>query len=447
MAIDFKVGDFAYPFSIIRLRHLMNRNQWLPDEKLQDFQDVRIQTIVSHAYRNVPYYRQLFDDLGLRPRDVRTASDLARLPILDRDDVRRAGDRLHATNARRFRPVHHTTSGTTGDPLAILLDKGANILEFVYYWRHWSWAGYRLGDRFAELGALHFMSRAPIAHEPADWQPQLGRLMLNSSLISRRHVSQMAAAIRRRRPKFIKGVASALYYFCRCLEDAGVDNLSFDGAFSTGEVLPDDFRRKIQSALRCPVLDSYGHMERTAAISQCPEGGYHVNSDYGVLELIDRRPSDTPGTSLARPVGTSLYNMAMPLLRYDIGDTIEIYDNSRRCPCGRTLPLIKAIHGRTNDVVITPDGRYLTTLFILQQQIEGAELVQFVQESPADLALRVVPQSDWSTGTWAAAKAQVAQLVGPEMQVRVDIVHPNEIEEPQGKRRAVISKISREPLP
>ncbi|MCP4676429.1 MAG: phenylacetate--CoA ligase family protein [Deltaproteobacteria bacterium] len=436
MAIDFSLKEFAHPFTIWRLHRILRRTQWLSPSDLASYQNRRLRKIVRHAYSEVPYYRKVFEEAGLRPDDIHTASDLTRIPRLSKTMVQRAGGQLHARRVNEYRPRTYKTSGTTGAPLRFLLDKQANALEFVYYWRHWSWAGYKLGDRFAELGTSFFIKRQHLLDAPAYWQPHFRRLMLNGTRLSMRDAIEMGAAMERHRPLFIKGMASSLFYLARFFDEAGVKIPPLKAAFSSGERISSDSRKLIENVFACPVLDTYGHMERTVAISQCLEGGYHVNADYGVLEIVDSC------TRVGEAVGTSLYNLAMPLLRYEIGDHIEAMDDDRACPCGRGLPLVKAIHGRTADVVVTPDGRYLTAVFILPEFVEGVGFAQFIQDRKDRLAIHVVPAPGWNAAEQQKLEDYAAQLLGGSMQLLVRTVGPEDvILDQSGKRRVVISQI------
>ncbi len=442
MAIDFNARDFCYPLTILRLHRILVRSQWFSPAELRSFQDKRLRATIRHAYQDVPYYRELFDRQGIDPRDVEGASDLVRLPLLSKRAARSAGAQLRSGCAFRYLPKAHSTSGTTGEPLEFLLDKDSNALEFVYYWRHWSWAGYRLGDRFAELSTNHFLHRPELRAAPCHWQSWLRRLVLDGGRVSKRDAAVMAAAIRRHRPRYIKGLASTLFFFARCLDEAGIRDISFKAAFSTGEVLSEACRALISSTLRCPVLDSYGHMERTAAICQCPEGGYHVNADYGVLEILDRQPTDRAGVVAGRAVGTSLYNRAMPLIRFDIGDIIEVPSEPRSCPCGRSLPLVEAIRGRVQDIIVTPEGRYITAIFILPEFVTGIGLAQFVQESADKLTILVVPSAGWNPAQQDRLAGYASRLLGPSMQVEIRTVTPTDIAtDASGKRKVVISDV------
>ena len=350
MSIDFKLRDFCYPLSILRLRREFERSQWFPREMLIRDQERRLRHIVAHAYENVPYYRDAFRALDLTPADIRTLSDLTKIPTLSKASLRTHFPDLMAANRARFHPRAARTSGTSGEPVRFLIDKQANVLEFVYYWRHWSWAGYRLGDRFAELSSYAFLHDESRVGRPYLFQRVMGRLLLNSLALSAGIVPAFARALRAYRPQFLKGIASALHYLALFFREAGVNDVRFRGIFSTGEVLTAHQRRTIEQVFDCKVYDSYGHMERTVAVSECPEGGLHINTEYGILETVDLVPLDPqpPGArviSTARVVGTSLHNFSMPLLRYEVGDLVELEEPNPLCACGRGLPRIRRVLG------------------------------------------------------------------------------------------------------
>ncbi len=440
MAIDFRIQDFFYPYGIYRLRQTFEQTQWLPPEEIHVYQEKRLTLNINHAYNHVPYYRRLFEKTGLRPQDIQKADDLNKLPLLSKDTLRKEGKNLVADNAEKYHPVSYKTSGTSGTPIEFYLDKNARILEFVYYWRHWSWAGYRLGDRFAELGSFYFLNRDRLNNAVASWQPHLRRLMLNSGQIAVFRARELARAIRKYRPKYLKGAASTVYFLALCLKEAGINDLSFKAIFSVNEVLTPQYRSMAESVFNCPVLDSYGHMEGAAAISQCLEGGYHINSDYGIMEFKNSKTLADGGTSLGQAVGTSLYNLAMPFIRYDIGDDIEFFNEPQSCPCGRTLPLVKAIHGRSEDTILTPDDRFITSMFIVPEFARGVRFAQFIQESRTKLVINIVPDKEWNNGQRDRLLFYAKKLVGTEMAVSLREISQDEIiVNESGKIRSVIS--------
>ncbi|MCB1278757.1 hypothetical protein [Prosthecobacter sp.] len=417
MAIVFRIRDFFHPLLINRLRCEFERNQWKAPEALADMQEKRLNEILAHSYASVPIYRAKFDAAGLKPSDIRTNEDLKKLPVLSRAEARSAGKALHASRLRGLHPVEYHSSGTSGTPFAMLHDKNANALEFAYYWRHWSWAGYRLGDSFADLGSVYFLTRK--SDDIQAWQPLLRRLNLSSHQVSPTNAPLMARELERRDCKILKGVASTVYHLALSMEEAGVRPRPLRGVISTGETLLPHQRALIKDIFGCLIFDSYGHMERTVAVSQCEKGGRHVNSDYGLLEFTNIRPSPDGTTLLAEGLGTGLHNRAMPFIRYETGDTFELFRDPQPCPCGRTFPLVKAIHGRQEECVVTPDGRHLTSLFVLPEFVTGLRETQFVQEKADSLVIRVVTGNEFDANQEEQLKSFTQRLTGPSMRISI----------------------------
>jgi len=444
--IEFSLRDFFHPLAIARLKRDFERHQWLPPEEWRGWREARLREVVRVAAEETLFYRRRFEAGGVRPEEIRTERDLPRLPIVTKDDVRRDGAAMHASSAARHQARAAFTSGTTGHSVPFLIDRHARVLEFVYYWRHWSWAGFRLGARFAQLNAQHFLHGAGARHAAgtAHWQPHLRRLMLNSAALAAGNARDYSDAMRRHRVRFLKGLASPLYYLALLLEEQRLPAPALQAVFSTGESLVPARRAVIERVFRCKALDSYGMLEQAASICECPEGGYHVNADYCVHEFLATRFATPGGSPLHAIVGTPLHNRSMPLLRYDVGDLVELAPESARCPCGRALPLVKAIHGRTEDSVITPDGRCVTALFVVPDFVPGVVAVQFVQESERELAVKVVPAAEFDAAREAQFIAHVRELVGSQMSVRLARVGPEQLQRgPTGKVPLVLSVVPR----
>jgi len=441
VAIDFQMVDFFYPWQLWRLRRIFKETPYWPAGEIRLYQERLLAVIVRQAFEQVPYYRRLFALSGISPEDIRCRDDLKKIPPTTPEDLRRGGRDFLAANAAKYAPVAYATSGTTGAPATLWLDRNARVLEFVYYWRHWSWAGYRLGDRFAELGTFFFL-RKNLGERLVVPQPLLGRLMINSARIGPGTAGKIAAAMKSWRAGYLKGTASALYFLAGSFAEAGIDDVSFRAAFSTGELLTPLFRRRIESVFHCRVLDSYGHMEGAVAVSECPAGGYHVNEDYGLLDLSEAQAA--AGSLTAKVVGTSLYNMAMPLLRYEVGDQIEVFGTEKTCPCGRKFPLVKAVSGRSEDVVRTPAGCYATSLAVLPETAAGARCVQFIQERTDRLRVLVVPGPGWGDEQRDRLRRNVRAVVGGEMKIFMNDVRREDLEVgPAGKFRVVVSRSDR----
>ncbi len=443
MSIDFRLRDFAYPLGILRLRRLFERTQWLPPEELKRYQEERLRILIHQAYHHVPYYRRMFDRRRLDPRDIRALEDLRKLPLLSREGARANYMELCADNANEFHPAKARTSGTTGEPLVFLIDKPSNVLEFVYYWRYWSWAGYRLSHRFADVRYDYFVRREETIDDVWVFQPHLRRLLLNSMRISADRIAEYATALKKHRPRFIRGRPVSLYCLALFLRDQGLADITFEAAFTGGETVLPQHRKMVEDTFGCKLLDSYGHMERCVAVSQCPEGGYHINSEYGILELVDEKKSDN-GTVIGSVVGTSLHKMAMPFLRYELGDLIELPAKAESCACGRTLPLVKSIHGRKQDVILAPDGRRIPSLFNVFHYVRGIRSFQLVQEEIARLMVRVVRGDEYTQESEDSLKLWLGRFIGDGMSTEIEYISDEDLVLDDGGRP--IPVVSRVPL-
>jgi phenylacetate-CoA ligase len=440
--IEFTLRDFCHPFSIARLGRSFTRHLTTPPAAWRKWRDARLAESAAAAVR-CPFWRERFRTAGLHPGGLRTAADLARLPLLRKEEVRVGGAALHADDAVRHQARPSFTSGTTGHPVPFLVDRHARVLEFVYYRRHWGLAGFRLGQRFAQLNAQHFLRRG-IADRVAHWQPHLRRLMLNSVTLRRDNVHDYLAAMRAHRVRFLKGLASPLYWLAELAAERELPAPPLAALFSTGENLVPARRARIERTFAARVLDSYGLLEQAASIFECPAGGYHVNDDYALHEFVPTGFRTPDGAALHAIVGTTLHNRSMPLLRYDVGDLVELMPDGARCRCSIELPLVKAVHGRTEDAVITPDGRCVTALFVVPDEVPGVAGVQFLQDDPGHLRIRVVPTEEFDDAREREFVEFARRLVGPTMSVTLERVRSDGLRRgPTGKVPLVLSVVPR----
>ena len=300
----------------------------------------------------------------------------------------------------------------------------------------------RLGDRLAQFEVYHFVQRPKPIPKAYALQRLYNRLCLNSLALNRERIGELAEGLRRYRPRFLKGRARECYLLALLLREHGIDDIRFDGVFTAAEMCLPQFRKVIEEVFGCKVFDSYGHMERAVAISQCEAGSYHVNADYGVMELVDHQRRGPEGELFAKVIGTTLHNFAMPLLRYEVGDYIEPFPEGEEppCPCGRTLPLVKGVRGRFEDVVVTPDGQVLSFIYNIFAHVGVCEFGQIIQDADDHLTILIVPGKHWGRAQDEELEVLLRRLLGDLM--RFDIRHVGRddlVLSPSGKFRAVIS--------
>jgi len=448
MGLDFRIQDFAYPLAIMKQKSFFDKTQWWGLRELESYQLGRLKTVLVQASEHVPYYRDLFRHYGLKPSDICSFADFKKVPFLTKNIIQHDGDLLVADNADQFKPRWVSTSGTTGGRIKLCMDKSSNILEFVYYWRFWGWAGYRLGDTFAEISAERFLPFEKNKGRFFEYQPLGRRLLLNSLLLSKANAARYVKILNKFKPKFLKGLASNLYALALMVGEQCGDGIYFEAVFSQGENLLKYQREKIEKTFSCKIHDSYGHMERTVTISECPKGNYHVNMDYGLLEIEPVNDIDVAGglngdEYVGEIVGTGLHNYAMPLIRYRTGDWVKVRRNPEECPCGRKFPTVLSVLGRDTDIIVTPDGRMITALYVAFDRTPGILKGQIIQEARDALLVRVAVSHVDEKKLVCDLEKNIRYFTGEAVRIRIELWDLAQFPS-AGKFKNVISEIKSE---
>lgn len=421
---------------------LEESERWEP-ERHSEYQSARLASIVRHAYETVPYYRETMDAARLAPGDIRSPRDLTKLPILTRSDVAREGRRLLSAAASRPGTRRVTTSGTTGAPLTVHWDRSVSTATNALTRRIRAWAGLRPGVPTAVLQGRAVVplrqSRPPYWRHNRPWN----QILLSALHLKRDNIPHYTDAIRAFGARALVSYPSAAYTFARFLEEAG-EFVPLDGIILTGEPLFPDERALIEERFAARAFDVYGQAERVVHSSECEEHrGHHVFIQFGVLELLDGDGRPVGPGERGRVVGTTLHNFAMPLLRYTFGDTAVM--SSRSCPCGRTLPLIERVAAREEDLLVTPDGRVVTPIAVIQGFgiVPGLTRSQIVQREPGAITVRLETPRAIAPETERELRAYVASRLGPDVEARFERVDEIPLSG-RGKFRRVISTV---PLP
>ena len=420
----------------------LERQQWLPRDQLLGLQRTKLGHLVESAYAHVPYYRRLFDELGLRPADV--AADpaaFARLPILTKDAARRHSDELRTTDPR-LRPQLGavTTSGSTGAPFQFLQDHAFRDFVTADILRHLGWAGWRLGTTHCYLWGR----RSDVALQKAvrvrlmDWI--LNRFVTTAWDLSDERMAAFLEQVRRRRPAILFGYASSLHHFATFCRDRGA-GIGYRAVFSSADTLHPVQRRIIEETFGCPVFDRYGTLENGGIGCQCEaQTGLHVSVENVYVEVLDAGGAPCPAGQPGNLVITNLNNLGMPLIRYSVADVVS-WREAGECPCGRAHPMLALVEGRTVDRFWTREGRMV--LYGMDKPIvemPGVRQYQLVQRSFDSILVRVVRDPVLSAAEQATIVHGVRAYMGEHVQVEFEF--PAEIPPlSSGKQRHWVCKL------
>jgi phenylacetate-CoA ligase len=421
--------------STLSLLKELERSQWLPAGRMQELQFDRLKQQLEFAYHHVPYYRRLFDEHGTPPHRINDFTDFHRIPFLTRETLRAQFDTLRSR--LRIRGVQKiSTGGSTGSPVAVLIDPVRNSFIDAARLRSHRWFDADLGVREIVLWG------SPIEITRQDYIRSMRDLLLNSKLLSafnlgERNLLTYCETIIRYRPVKMYGYASALYLLARYFRRAKLrPPQSLKVVFATAEPLFDFQRRTIEEVFGVKVAVEYGARDAGLMANECPSGGLHISAEGMVVE-IERSNSEV----LGEVVVTNLHSRAMPIIRYRTGDVGEL--GAEPCPCGRGLPLLKKIDGRQTDFIMTPDGRVVHALAVIYvlRECPQVEKFQVIQDSIDNLTVTIVPRAELQVAVRERIVHDLQRVLGTEMQI--DLVISSVIpSSASGKFRYVVSKIA-----
>ena len=441
--------DIVYPIRQIRrpkderifeVLGLLEKTQWWSPSELEHFQQKRLQTLIKHAYENVPYYHKIFKELDLKPQDIKNSDDLQKLPILTKEHIRNNLDDLTARNYSKQELIPSATGGSTGEPMRFFIDTEWGVWNMAAAYREWGWAGYNIGDKIAYLwGAPQDLShQAELKTKISDLMHR--RIMLDAFNMTEKTLDEYVRILRKFKPKVINAYAPAIYLMAHYIEKRGIDDMRPNAILTSCEMLFDYQRESIERAFGCEVFDYYSGRDTTLQAGECPEhSGYHLAIETGVVEFVKDDEHVAPG-ELGEIVITDLSNYAMPFIRYEIGDLGVPSDET--CPCGRRLPLMKSIEGRTTDILRRTDGGYISSpgLTVVIKDFENIRQIQIIQKTKDFVILKVVKGKKYTDEDAELLKAVMKRYLGDGMNIEISFVESIPLTR-SGKYRFTISEV------
>jgi phenylacetate-CoA ligase len=421
----------------VAVRRAMEGSQWWPPERLQAMQLQSLRGLLADIGQHVPYYRALFQRVGFDPARVQSLADLQRLPLLSKADIRAAGDAFrhaHAVGLARF-----NTGGSSGEPLVFYIGKQRVSHDVAAKWRATRWWGVDIGDRETVVWG------SPIELGAQDRVRALRDKLLRTRLLpafamSETKLDGFVADIRAQRPHMLFGYPSALSHIARHARKRGVamNDLGIRVAFVTSERLYDDQRADIEQVFGCPVANGYGGRDAGFIAHQCPKGGMHLTAEDIIVEIIGADGQPVPDGTSGEIVVTHLATRDFPFVRYRTGDMA--IKSTERCACGRGLPMLAEIQGRSTDFVLAQDGTVMhgLALIYILRDLQGVQGFKIVQQDLGHTRVDVVTGAGWSSASEQRIVEGFRARLGQGVQVQVnpvDAIAP----ERSGKYRYVIS--------
>jgi phenylacetate-CoA ligase len=413
----------------------IEREKWSPAEWTR-WQQTRLAGVLRRAATEVPYYRRQWAERRRRG-DRASWEYLENWPVLEKETLRKDPDAFVADDCNARYMFREHTAGTTGNALEVLVSRRVLLEYYALFearFRHWNEVSRY--DRWANIGGqlvTSVMQRRPPFWV---WNPPLNQLYMSSYHLTPAFIPSYFDALGRRRIRYLWGYTSSLYALAlEALRMGKRQRLKLRVAITNAEPLFDYQRRAITEAFECPVRETYGMAENVMAASECDRERLHAWPEVGFTEVLDRHSPVAPGKS-GDLVCTGLLNTDMPLIRYRVGDRGVLPSFDSPCRCGRGLPVLTSLEGRTDDVLYAADGGRIGRLDPVFKENIPVREAQIVQESLMRIRVRYVPLEGFNRDAAELMIERLRARMGP-VQVILEEV-PSVPRTSGGKFRSVI---------
>jgi phenylacetate-CoA ligase len=429
----------AYGYHLYRKRYqgifhdilaLLKQSRNWNRHEVEAWQAEHLHNMVRNCRQNVPYYQKLFSDHGLHEQDFTSAQDVRKLPILQKQTLRKDTTLFRSTSESTYMLQH--TSGSTGTPLALEVDEYTYKLAMALLVDHEEAHGVPLGAPRATFAGRMVQPANRLSPPFARYNRAENQMLFSSYHLNSDTFQWYAKELKRFRPWEIIGYPSAISDLASHYLNTGTDpGFRPKAVITNSETLLEWQKENIEQAFHCAVFDYYGTAEYVLFAGQEADGRYRLNPVIGITEVLN--DSGEPASE-GRLVATTLTNRVMPLLRYEIGDSgIAVSERTNQSVTHE----LEKVNGRLDDYVEMPDGRRIGRLDHIFKGLNGLVEAQIIQDAKEHCTIQVVftsPPSD----------AQIQSLsknfkIRTASQISVDIHAVKQIARgPNGKFRNVV---------
>ncbi len=423
----------------VHLRERLEISQWWTASKLAAYRVERLRQFLTLIGQRVPYYREVFRQCQFDPRAVDSLDALQSLPLLTKSDIRANLDGLKAEGTRPL--TRYTTGGSSGEPLIFYMGRSRKSHDVAAKWRATRWWGVDIGDPEMVVWG------SPVELGAQDRVRRLRDGLMRSHLLpafemSNDKLAQFVKAICLARPSMLFGYPSSLALIAQYAKRQGqkMTHLGIKVTFVTSERLYDTQRALISEVFGCPVANGYGARDAGFIAHECPSGSLHISAEDIMVETVRPDGSRCAAGEAGEIVVTHLATSDFPFVRYRTGDVGVLSDLP--CACGRGLPVLKEVQGRSTDFVVAQDGTVMHGLALIYtvRDLPGVERFKIEQITRLHTIVKVHAGAEFGPAQEARIVRDFKNRLGEAVQVQVERV-TEMANEASGKFRYVVSHV------
>ncbi len=408
------------------------RNERRSRQAIKDIQNDKFKRLIDHAYRHVPFYRELFRRHGIHSDDIKSIDDIGKIPLITKQDFHLREPSYYQdqrSDPAQCLPVF--TSGSSGLSLLFLIDKQYDQIRKAQYLRPYYTNGQRPTDKVVRISRYS----AP----PRKWFQKLG-IFDETRILSDSNLDRQLQIIQELKPQVLYGYGSCLSLLAAKILEENISLPAPRLLFTDSELLTSQMRQVIERGFRGSVIDIYGTFETDNIAYECNRHqGYHIAEDSVVMEFVQDGKPVGPGES-GEIVCTVLDNFMTPFIRYNLRDVGKYKQTP--CSCGRTFPLMEMIEGRVDDFALCENGQVKSPHVFLGMFAAFSESLhefQVIQEDVRHFSVNIVPRRAFN-GREQAAIRKGFRKEFPEAHIEIRIVSSIEREQ-SGKFRVFKSLV------
>ncbi len=424
----------------------LEKTQRLSFSENQERSYAKLNKILTHAYLNVPYYKNLFDELSIVEDNkviLKDISDLKKIPFLTKDIIRREKHLLYSIDKDNRLTFSNSSGGSTGQPVHFLQDAQYAMSNRLNTQLAYSWRGMGLYDDMVVIWGAErdiFDGKKSFKNRLLDFY--YNRTVLNSFSMSEDDMRYYIGFLNKKRPKLIKAYAQSIYELAKFAKKNKIEVKAQQAIHLAAGTVYESMRELIEEVFQCKAYNYYGSREVGSIASECKaQDGLHIMQEHTFVEIVNSEGKECKPGEQGEVVVTTLENYSMPLIRYKIGD-VAVKKEYSECSCGCTYPKLEKVIGRTTDLFKTKDGKkidgeYFTHLFYFRDWIEK---FQVVQNSLDSINIKIVKSSEIVESDILDITNKIKMVMGKDCKVIFE--YPLEIAKtPTGKFRYTISNI------
>ena len=308
------------------------------------------------CYEQIPYYKKLFNEVGFKPKNMNSLTEMQGIPYLTKDRIRENFDQLTNPSITKSDYQIHSTSGSTGQKLLFKLPKSLlyeTNAAFIY--RFYGIYGIKPKDKRVTIGGRKFTNKEPY------WVVNYfeNQLLVSSHHLQDENIFTILKRIEKFKPKFFQGHPNSIFRLATYVtKNSLILNINLKAIFTTGESLTESNRKIIQAAFNTRVYQQYGSGESCFSAQETKDQkNYLLNYEHGYVELIGDK-------EYKEVVVTSLQNNVMPFVRYKLGDYVLPSKQNQKYSKVPLPYLCSKVMGRIDDIVKDSKGNEVLPVVI-----------------------------------------------------------------------------------